>query len=394
MHAFISIAALAAIIPALAAPTGNVPINKFAGQVKANSYIIKLKDGVSKDAHLSALISKFTTGSSLQYKYGDVFHGYAVTLKGKDLDFVRLSKDIEYIEEDGIATINYFPGDASEVAERAVPEAEALNTRATGGAGVDVYGIDTVSQGIYTAHNCFGGRARWGATYGGYANADGNGHGTHTAGTAVGSNYGQASAANIIAVKETVVADTMAHIVLSDQGSGSYSDIISGVNYAYNSAKSSGRPSIATMSLGGPADASLDSAINNAINGGVHFTIAAGNSNVDASGTSPARVAAAITVGAVDYNNAKASFSNYGSILDIQAPGVNVLSAWIGSPSATNTISGTSMATPFVAGILAYAISEYGNKSPASLAADLRSHARAVATGVPSGTTNLVATKW
>ncbi|KAG8786725.1 subtilisin-like serine protease [Ceratobasidium sp. 428] len=380
MHAFISVAVLAAIIPALSAPTSNVPINKFAGQVKANSYIIKLKDGVSKDAHLSALISKFTAGSSLQYKYGDVFHGYAVTLKGKDLDFVRLSKDIEYIEEDGIATIDYFPGDASEVAERAVPEAEALNTRATGGAGVDVYGIDT---GIYTAHNCFGGRARWGATYGGYANADGNGHGTHTAGTAVGNTYGQATSANIIAVK-----------VLSDAGSGSYSDIISGVNYAYNSYRSSGRPSISTMSLGGPADSSLDSAINNAINGGVHFTIAAGNSNVDASSTSPARVAAAITVGAVDYNNAKASFSNYGSIVDIQAPGVNVLSAWIGSPSATNTISGTSMATPFVAGILANAISQYGSKSPAQLAADLRSHARAVATGEPSGTTNLLATKW
>ncbi|KAG9124717.1 subtilisin-like serine protease, partial [Ceratobasidium sp. 392] len=101
MRAFISIAALSVLLRALAAPT-NVPISKHAGPVKANSYLIKLKDGVSKDAHLNAIIAKFVAGSSLEYKYGDVFHGYAVTLKGKDLDFVRQSKDIEFIEEDGI----------------------------------------------------------------------------------------------------------------------------------------------------------------------------------------------------------------------------------------------------------------------------------------------------
>ncbi|QRW03375.1 cuticle-degrading protease [Ceratobasidium sp. AG-Ba] len=375
MRAFVSVAALAALIPALAAPTGNVPITKFPGQVKANSYIIKLKDGVNKDSHLNSIISNFVAGSSLQYKYGDVFHGYAVTLKGKDLDFIRQSKDIEFIEEDGIVSIDYFPGDESAAAPVA-----PLAARATGGSGVDIYGIDT---GIYTAHSQFGGRAKWGATYGGYANQDGNGHGTHTAGTAVGSTYGQAPSANIIAVK-----------VLSDSGSGSNSDVISGVNYAYNQFKATGRPSIATMSLGGGAYSPLDTAVANAIAGGLHFTIAAGNSNVDAANTSPARVSTANTVGAVDSSNRKASFSNYGSIVDIQAPGVNILSAWIGSTTATNTISGTSMATPFVAGILAYAISEYGNKSPADLTADLKSHARAVVTGEPSGTTNLLATKW
>ncbi|QRV74428.1 cuticle-degrading protease [Ceratobasidium sp. AG-Ba] len=375
MRAFVSVAALAALIPALAAPTGNVPITKFPGQVKANSYIIKLKDGVNKDSHLNSIISNFVAGSSLQYKYGDVFHGYAVTLKGKDLDFIRQSKDIEFIEEDGIVSIDYFPGD-----ESAAAPAAPLAARATGGSGVDIYGIDT---GIYTAHSQFGGRAKWGATYGGYANQDGNGHGTHTAGTAVGSTYGQAPSANIIAVK-----------VLSDSGSGSNSDVISGVNYAYNQFKASGRPSIATMSLGGGANTALDNAVATAITGGLHFTIAAGNSNVDASSTSPARVSTANTVGAVDSSNKKASFSNYGSVLDVWAPGVNILSAWIGSTTATNTISGTSMATPFVAGVLAVAISEYGNKTPAQLTADLKSHARAVVTGVPSGTTNLLATKW
>ncbi|KAG8714321.1 subtilisin-like serine protease [Ceratobasidium sp. 394] len=379
MLAFISAAALAVILPALAAPTGNVPINKFPGQVKPNSYIIKLKDGVSKDAHLNSIISSFVAGSSLQYKYSDVFHGYAVNLRGKDLDFIRQSKDIEFIEEDGIATIEYEQGDESAAAvERTeAPVVEGLAKRANG-SGAIVYGIDT---GIYTAHSTFGGRASWGATFGGYANADGNGHGTHTAGTAVGTTYGVATSAKIVAIK-----------VLSDAGSGAYSDIIAGVNWVVNNKGSS--PAVATMSLGGTANSALDSAISSAISSGVHFTIAAGNSNVDAAGTSPARVAAANTVGAVDSSNRKASFSNYGPVLNVWALGVNVLSAWIGSTTATNTISGTSMATPRVAGYLAVALGDYGSVSPASLSASLKSHAVAVVSGAPSGTTNLLAQRW
>ncbi|KAG8728650.1 subtilisin-like serine protease [Ceratobasidium sp. 428] len=377
MLAFISLAALSVLIPAFAAPT-SVPISKHAGPVKANSYLIKLKDGVSKDAHLNSIIAKFVAGSSLEYKYGDAFHGYAVTLKGKDLDFVRQSKDVEFIEEDGIVTIDYEQGDAPAVVERSeAPVVEKLDKRANG-SGVVVYGIDT---GIYTAHSTFGGRASWGATFGGYANADGNGHGTHTAGTAVGATYGVATSAKIVAIK-----------VLSDAGSGAYSDIIAGVNWVVSNKGSS--PAVATMSLGGSANSALDSAISSAINNGVHFTIAAGNSNVDAANTSPARVAAANTVGAVDSSNRKASFSNYGSVVDVWALGVNVLSAWIGSTTATNTISGTSMATPRVAGYLAVALGDYGSVTPASLSASLKSHAAAVVSGAPSGTTNLLAQRW
>ncbi|KAG8734565.1 subtilisin-like serine protease [Ceratobasidium sp. 428] len=226
---------------------------------------------------------------------------------------------------------------------------ELPNTQVTGGEGVDVYGIDT---GVYTNHSCFGGRARWGATYGGYADADGNGHGTHTAGTAVGEKYGQAPGANIIAVKGMMPRNnrltsvlTQALAVLSDYGFGAWSDIISGVGYAVAGMQASSRPSISTMSIGGSQFTPVDTAIRNGIAQGMHYTIAAGNSNVDAATTSPAGVAEAVTVGAVDYNNTKAWFSNYGPIVDVQAPGVDVLSAWIGSPNATNIISGTSMAT-------------------------------------------------
>lgn len=134
--------------------------------------------------------------------------------------------------------------------------------------------------------------------------------------------------------------------MLSDTGSGSTSDVIAGVDYAYNQFKITGRPSVATMSLGSsmPVEA-LDNAVNNAIEGGLHFAIAAGNSNIPADSSSPARVATANTIGAVDSKNQKASFSNYGGLIDVWAPGVNILSAWMGSPNATNTISGTSMAT-------------------------------------------------
>ncbi|KAG8698953.1 subtilisin-like serine protease [Ceratobasidium sp. 394] len=377
MLAFVSIAALCALAPVFAAPT-SVPITKHAGPVKASSYIVKLKDGVSKDAHLDSIINSFVAGSSLQYRYGDVFHGYAINLQGKDLDMLRQSKDVDFIEENGIVTLDYIPGDESEAMKRAVSEAAPPDE--CGGAGVDIYGIDT---GIYMEHECFGGRARWGATFGGYPDRDGHGHGTHTAGTAAGRTYGKACAANIIAVK-----------VLSDRGSGTDADVISGVNYAYESFKTSGRPSIATMSLGGEVAQALDDAVNNAISGGLHFTVAAGNSGDDASNYSPARVAAANTVGAVDSSNRRAWFSNYGSVVDIHALGVNVLSAWTGAPNVTKAISGTSMSTPFVAGVLAVAISKYGNVSPAELAEYLKGNATANATGMPSGTTNLLATLW
>ena len=130
--------------------------------------------------------------------------------------------------------------------------------------------------------------------------------------------------------------------------------------------------------------------MSNAIAGGLHFAIAAGNSNVDAGSTSPARVAAANTVGAVDSSNRKASFSNYGSVVDVWALGVNVLSAWIGGTTRTNTISGTSMASPRVAGYIAVHIGNSGG-TPAAVSSALKSSARAVVTGAPSGTTNLLA---
>ncbi|KAF8677608.1 peptidase S8 family [Rhizoctonia solani] len=347
-----AILAAALVAPALAAPAA-IPITKLAGPVKENSYIIKLKDNVSKDSHVARLLDFIgSRDSKVVYKYENIFNGYAGTLKGPILDYIRHSPDVEYIEADTFSQIDFEQGDESLAAREVHTQEETshLAGRAANGGGVDIYGLDT---GILTTHSAFGGRASWGATYGNYANRDGHGHGTHTAGTAVGSGFGLATAANIIAVK-----------VCSDTGSCAVSDVVAGINYAVSRAASTGRPSIVTMSLGFSPTTSLDNAVTSAIGRGIHFTVAAGNENQNAANVSPARVAAANTIGAIDSSNRKASFSNYGSALDVWALGVNVRSAWIGSNSAVNTISGTSMATPQVAGILAVVIGNKGNSSP------------------------------
>jgi cerevisin len=241
----------------------------------------------------------------------------------------------------------------------------------------------SLDTGIYTGHSQFGGRARWGATFGGYANADGNGHGTHCAGTVGSSQYGVSKAVSLIAVK-----------VLSDAGSGSTSDMyackltsismlrlidfqssfsVSGLNWVLTQARSSGRPSIVSMSLGGGAATALDNAVASLTSAGVHVAVAAGNSATDAGSTSPARAPSAVTVGATTISDTIASYSNYGSVVDIFAPGTGVTSTWIGSTTATNNISGTSMATPHVAGLIAYLISLNGNVSPATMSTNLKS---------------------
>ena len=276
--------------------------------------------------------------------------------------------------------LNAYNAEETSASTAVVCNLSDIKDHTTGGSGLDIYGINT---GIYTTHTCFSRCTSWGAvsnsytlfwilhsfvlfnatlnqTFGGYANKDGNGHGTHTAGTAVGKMYSIATSAQIIAVK-----------VLSDQGSGSYSDIISGVNWAYNQYKSTCCPFIAMMSLGRPMSMALDNTPKNAINGALHFTVATGNSAQDASSTSPAHVVPANTVSTSDSTNKIASFSNYGPVLDIFAPGVNIFSAWIRSTTAMLRLSGTSMSKPYVAGILAIALGKDGQMS----------HAKAVITG-------------
>lgn len=226
---------------------------------------------------------------------------------------------------------------------------------AEGGEGVDAYVIDT---GTNVEHVDFEGRAHWGKTIPtNDEDVDGNGHGTHCSGTIAGKKYGVAKKANVYAVK-----------VLRSNGSGSMADVVAGVEYAAKShieqvkaAKDGKRKgfkgSVANMSLGGGKTQALDDVVNAAVAAGIHFAVAAGNDNADACNYSPASAAKAITVGASAIDDSRAYFSNYGKCTDIFGPGLSILSTWIGSKYATNTISGTSMASPHICGLLAYYLS-------------------------------------
>ena len=211
----------------------------------------------------------------------------------------------------------------------------------TAGQGSYAYIVDT---GILATHNEFEGRASLGYNAVGGGSADSVGHGTHVAGTIAGRTYGVAKKATIVAVK------------VFQGSSSSTSIIIDGFNWAFNDITSKGRSSraVVSASLGGGYSAAFNSVVRAGYNAGVLSVVAAGNDNANAANYSPASETTAITVGAIQSNWARSSFSNYGNVLDIFAPGTSVLSSWIGSNSATNTISGTSMATPHVAGLVLY----------------------------------------
>jgi subtilisin family serine protease len=224
---------------------------------------------------------------------------------------------------------------------------------------VKAYVIDT---GIRLSHAQFGGRAITGydaVTSGGTA-ADCNGHGTHVAGTIGGSTYGVAKAVTLVAVR-----------VLGCNGSGAYSGVIAGVDWVTGN-HAAGQPAVANMSLGGPASSALDTAVRNSINDGVAYAIAAGNGNQggaaqNACKYSPARVTEAMTISATDSTDRKVSWANIGNCVDWFAPGVSILSAWYSTDTATNTISGTSMATPHTAGVAALYLQSSPGASPASV---------------------------
>jgi subtilisin family serine protease len=322
-------------------------LHKKGAKAIPGSYIVVLDNvaagepGEASQARQVADVLVAAYGGRMKALYSHALNGYAAEMTEDEA--LALSEDprVQFVEEDQEYTINTTQSGATWGLDRIDQRNRPLSGTYTynwTGSGVRAYVIDT---GIRTTHTQFGGRAAVSADFvgDGRNGQDCNGHGTHVAGTIGGSTYGVAKSVSLRAVR-----------VLNCSGSGSTSGVISGVNWV---AANRVLPAVANMSLGGGASSALDTAVNNAINSGVTFAIAAGNSSADACTTSPARVAAAITVGATTSSDARASYSNFGTCVDIFAPGSSITSAWATSDTATNTISGTSMATPHVAGVAA-----------------------------------------
>ncbi|KAH8796878.1 serine protease [Flagelloscypha sp. PMI_526] len=360
MH-FVALYAISVLVAStIAAPQPKVPKKSTTGT--SGRYIVSLKPDVNRDA-----VKSQTGVISTAAHDWDIINAFVIDGGNKTaLDAVLNDPRVDVVEEDGIAQAG------AQIRDHRAPWGLARiesNTKITGsvsaqnytfswddgfgGAGVDVYVVDT---GIRTTNTFFRGEQHLVPI-----SADGNGHGTHVAGTVGATKYGVAQKVSLIAVK-----------VLADDNFGAWSDIISGINWAVGQKQASGRPSIIQMSIYGGVNDAVDNAVTAAINAGVHVVLCAGNNNADAKDFSPARNSLAVTVGASTIDDTRASFSNFGNLVDIYAPGQDVISTWSTSDEATNSISGTSMATPHVSGIIAYIISKSGNMSPTNMAQTIR----------------------
>ncbi|GAA5127190.1 serine protease [Haloechinothrix salitolerans] len=346
------------------------------------SYIVVFKDGVSASSVGSkARAHAQRYGADITHQYTKALRGYAATMNKRAAQRIAGNPSVAYVEQDQKVQLaddqtNPPSWGLDRVDQRDLP-LDDLYSYSTTASNVDAYVIDT---GIRLSHNDFGGRATSGydAVDGGTAD-DCNGHGTHVAGTVGGSSYGVAKEVNLVAVR-----------VLDCNGSGSNSGVIAGVDWVTNNASG---PSVANMSLGGGASSALDDAVRNSINSGVTYAVASGNGDFlgnpqDACNYSPARVGEALTVNASNSSDGAASFSNYGSCTDLYAPGVDITSAWIGSDSDTNTISGTSMASPHVAGAAALYLADNTTASPSEVHSAIVDNASTdKISGVPSSDT-------
>jgi aqualysin 1 len=341
-------------------------------------YIVVFHEGASAN-ETAALVGRvrLSKDSAMLFEYS-IVPGFAARLSAADLAEVRADRNVRYVERNGAVRASKIePAGADgidRIDQRNLPRDGLYDDRGRDGEGVNVYIIDT---GIRPTHNEFAGRVGVRQDFVGDGQTDDcNGHGTHVASTAAGAQFGVADRATIHAVR-----------VLNCAGSGSFAGVIAGVNFV---AQHCAGDCVANMSLGGGFSQAIHDTVANAVAAGVPFVVAAGNESTNACTRSPASAPAAITVGAVDDNDARANFSNVGTCVDLFAPGVTILGAAHTSNTATQSISGTSMASPHVAGVVAQILDCNPGATPAQVEAILKGAATPGVVGNPGGAPNLL----
>lgn len=396
MHGFHQLLALSlALLRVADAAPSLLSIAPVDGPTRPGGYIVALKEGAVAGRNVSsvhrAILQSFSPAES-QIKYEwPALNAFAGTFSDAALLALRTSSEVAAIEHDAIGGADALvtQTDApwglrriSQIRKLNSTDYIALNYTyvydSTAGTGVDIYIIDS---GINTAHKDFEGRARWGTTFSGLSQQDENGHGTHVAGIAAGKRFGVAKAANLVAVR-----------VLTRDGFATTSDAIAAVTWVVNEVAKTRVPSVINMSLRFPPSEVLDSTVNGAVAAGVHTVVSAGNSATLSDTQSPARAEAAVTVGATDITDNIAYFSNYGSGVDIFAPGQNVMSAVRYDTTSYILKSGTSQASPHVAGLFAYLIGKSGNAPTFQVLGALKALSPdGILTGIPANTINEIA---